>query len=84
VSAYWQALLSALEGNAKDCAAAIVAVDIIEKSSRCFLTPDMARRSSHPFAATFCIALFFRCCFFCRAEIVTSELSTSMVGQKRA
>jgi hypothetical protein len=46
-------LLSALEGNATDCAALDLAADIIEKRSRCFLTPDMARRSSQRFAASF-------------------------------
>src|ERR1035437_10908259 len=32
-----------------------LAANIIEKRSRCFLTPDMARRSSQSFAASFCI-----------------------------
>ena len=32
-----------------------LAADIIEKRSRYFLTPDMARRSSQRFAASFCI-----------------------------
>ena len=32
-----------------------LAVDIIEKRFGCFLTPDMARRSSQRFAASFCI-----------------------------
>jgi hypothetical protein len=32
-----------------------LAADIIEKRSRCFLTPNMARRSSQRFAASFCI-----------------------------
>ncbi len=55
VSAYWHALLSALEGNATDCAASTLAADIIEKRLRCFLTPDMTRRSSQRFAASFLI-----------------------------
>jgi hypothetical protein len=32
-----------------------LAADFIEKRSRCFLTPDMARRSSQRLAASFCI-----------------------------
>jgi len=54
-SAYWQALLSALEGKAADCAASILLRISSRKRSRCFLTPDMARRSSQRFAASFCI-----------------------------
>jgi len=50
VSAYWQALLSALEGNATDCAAAIL-LRISSRRGGCFLTPDMARRSSQRSAA---------------------------------
>ena len=32
-----------------------LAADIIEKRSRCLLTPYMTRRSSQRFAASFCI-----------------------------
>ena len=55
VSAYWQALLSALEGNATDCAASILLRISSRRGFRCFLTPNMARRSSQRFAASFCI-----------------------------
>ena len=55
VSAYWQALLSALEGNAMDCATSILLRISPTRGSSCFLTPGVAERSSQHFAASFCI-----------------------------
>ncbi len=53
MSAYWQALLSTLEGKAADCAAWSLLRISIKKRSGCFLTPDMARRNIQRSAASF-------------------------------
>ena len=52
VSAYWQALLNALEGNAMDCCLDLAA-DIIQERFGSLMTPDVARGNTQRLAARF-------------------------------
>jgi hypothetical protein len=54
-SAYWQALHKCAGRQSTGLRCLDLAANVIEKRSRCFLAPDMARRSSQRFAASFCI-----------------------------